>query len=246
MITCRHALEKLNRSEVPLQAGVIAHAGVIALLCVNFSSLESFNSLSAQGSESSHRGAMTPILVPSSSVRLHAVACGLRIKIVPRSVILAVCNRGSPLFVAGAYHTYMKKLSLLLFFIRRPHQKEKKKKAPPALPRCGADLPSTAVPHATERRQPTTQLGFLCFGAVCALGAVRTNRRKAGTQAAVPVSLHPRGVFRVAHGRVRYRTGRTFKRCATSTAVGCVVSSVSHIHVGRTGVCVHITARQGV
>ena len=78
------------------------------------------------------------------------------------------------------------------------------------------------------------------------MGAVRTNRRKAGTQAAVPISFHPRGVFRVAHGRVRYRTGRPFERCATSTAVGGVVSSVSHIHVGRTGVCVHITARQGV
>ena len=81
---------------------------------------------------------------------------------------------------------------------------------------------------------------------MCALGAVRMNRRKEGKQAAVPISFHLRGVFRVAHGRVRYRTGRTFKRCATSTAVGGVVSSVLHIHVGRTGVCVHITARQGV
>ena len=88
---------------------VIAHAGVIAPLCGNFSSLESFNSFFARGSESSHRGAMTPILVPPSSVRLHAVACGIRIKIVPRSVFLAVCNQGSPLFVAGANHTYMKK-----------------------------------------------------------------------------------------------------------------------------------------
>ena len=84
----------------------------------------------------------------------------------------------------------------------------------------------------------------LCFCAVCALGAVRTNRSKAGTQAAVPISFHPSGVFRVAHGRVRYRTGRRFKRCATSTAVGGVVSSVSHIHVGRKGVrSHHITAR---
>ena len=48
---------------------------------------------------------MTPILVPPSSVRLHAVAYGLRIKIARRSVFLAVCNRGSPPFVAGAYHT---------------------------------------------------------------------------------------------------------------------------------------------
>ena len=89
------------------EAGVITHAGVIAPLCVNFSSLESSNSFSAQGSESSRRGAMTPILVPPSSVRLHAVACGFRIKIVPRSVFLAVCNRGSPLFAAGAHHTYL-------------------------------------------------------------------------------------------------------------------------------------------
>ena len=99
------------------QAGVIAHAGVIAPLCVNFSSLESFNLFSAQGSESSHRGAMTPILVPPSSVRLHAVVCGLRIKIVPRSVFLAVCDRGSPLFVAGAYHAYMKKNSRFCYFL---------------------------------------------------------------------------------------------------------------------------------
>ena len=137
-----------------------------------------------------------------------------------------------------------KKNSRFCYSLFGDRTKKKKKKAPPALPPCGADLPSTAVPHATERRQPTTQLGFLCFCAVCALGGVRTNRRKAGTQAAVPISFHPRGVFRVAHGRVRYRAGRTFKRCATSTAVGCVVSSVSHIH--RTGVCVHITAQQGV
>ena len=74
---------------------------------------------------------------------------------------------------------------------------------------------------------------------MCALCAVRTNRRKAGTQAAVTISFRPRGVFRVAHVRVRYRTGKTFKRCTTSTAVGGVVSSVSHIHVGRKGVCSH-------
>ena len=83
------------------EAGVIAHAGVITPLCVNFSSLESLNLFIAQGSESSCRGAMTSILVPISSVRLHAMACGLRTKIVPRSVSLEVCNRGSPLFVAS-------------------------------------------------------------------------------------------------------------------------------------------------
>ena len=120
----------------------MAHAGVIAPLCVNFSSLESFNSFFAQGSKSSHRGAMTPILVPPSSVRLHAVACGLGIKIVPRSVLLAVCNRGSPLFVAGAYHTYITKLSLkiVIFYSAtalRPHQKKKKKSITgPATMRC--------------------------------------------------------------------------------------------------------------
>ena len=121
------------------QAGVIAHAGVIAPLFVNFSSLESFNSFSAHGSEFSRRGAMTPILVPSSSVRLHAVACGLRIKIVPRSVFLAVCNRGSPLFVAGAYHTYIKEknLAFVIFYSATAPQK-KKKKVPtdPATMRC--------------------------------------------------------------------------------------------------------------
>ena len=74
-------------SESTVIVRVIAHAGVIAPLCVNFSSLESFNSFSAQGSESSHPGAMTPILVPPSSVRLHAVACGFRIKYVPQSVL---------------------------------------------------------------------------------------------------------------------------------------------------------------
>ena len=59
----------------------------------------------------------------------------------------------------------------MLFFIRRPHQKNNK--APPALPRCGADLPSTAVPHATERRQPKTQYlptydtpPFRCFSSL--------------------------------------------------------------------------------
>ena len=88
-----------------------------------------------------------------------------------------------------------------------------------------------------QRNDGSRQLSwvFLCFCAVCALGAVQMNHGKAGTQVAVSISFHPRGVFRVAHGRVRYRTGRTFERCATSTAVGCVVSSVSHIHVGRTG-----------
>ena len=60
------------------QAGVIAHAGVIAPLCVIFSSLASFNSFSAQGSESSHPDT---VLVPPLSVRLHAVACGLREKL---------------------------------------------------------------------------------------------------------------------------------------------------------------------
>ena len=86
---------------------------------------------------------------------------------------------------------------------------------------------------------------FLC----CVCSGCGTDEPQEGRHtgsSAVPISFHPRGVFRVAHSRVRYRTGRTFKRCATSTAVGGVVSSVSHIHVRRTGVCVHITARQGV
>ena len=99
---------------------------------------------------------MTAILVSLSSVRLHAEACGLKIKVVPRSVFLAVCYRGSPLFVAGAYHTHIKKKSRFSFFILGDRTK-KKKNAPPAQPRVGADLPSTAGPHATERRQPTTQ-----------------------------------------------------------------------------------------
>ena len=114
------------------QRGVIVHAGVIAPLCVIFSSLESINSFSPQGSESSRRGAMTPISVPLSNVRLHPVACGLRIKFVPRTLAFA-------------------------FFLSATAPKKYKKKAPPALPRCGADLPRTAVPHGTERRQPTTQ-----------------------------------------------------------------------------------------
>ena len=92
------------------------------------------------------------------------MACGLRIKFVPRSVFLAVCNRGSPLFIAGAYHTYKKKNLAFIIFYSATAQKNKKKKTPPALPRCGADLPSTAAPHATERRQPTTQsVGFFVF-----------------------------------------------------------------------------------
>ena len=53
-------------------------------------------------------------------------------------------------------HTYKKILALVIFYSATAPKK--RKKAPPALPRCGADLPSTtAVPHATERRQPTTQ-----------------------------------------------------------------------------------------
>ena len=119
------------------QAGVIAHAGVIAPLCVNFSSWESFNSFSAQGSESSQRGAITPILVPPSSVRLHAVACGLRMKIVPQSFFLAVCNRSSPLFVAGAYHTYIKKtLAFVIFYSATAPRKKKKSTTGPATMRC--------------------------------------------------------------------------------------------------------------
>ena len=127
-------------------------------MCDNFSSLKSFNIFSAQGSESLHRGAMIPILVPHLSVRLHAVACGLRIKIVPLCVFLAVCNGGSPLFVPGAYCTCMKNNSrFFCYFFLGDGTTKIKKIAPPARPRCGADLPSTAVLHATERRQPTTQ-----------------------------------------------------------------------------------------
>ena len=134
---------------------VIAHAGVIAPLCFNFSSLKSFNSFSAQGSESSRRGAITPILVQPSSVRLHAVACGLRTKIVPRSVFLVACNRGSPLFVAGAYQTYIEKLSLLLFFIRQPHQKKKKKHHRPC---HDAVLTSLVLLYLMQRNDGSRQL----------------------------------------------------------------------------------------
>ena len=98
----------------------------------SFFKFEIIFSSSAQGPESSRRGAMTPLLVPPSSVRLHEVVCGLRIKIVPRTLA----------FVIFYSATALNKLN---------------KKEPPALPRCGADLPSTDVPHGTERRQPTTQ-----------------------------------------------------------------------------------------
>ena len=47
--------------QVIAQAGVIAHAGVIAPLCVSFSSLESFNSFSAQGSDQGYGRGGTPI-----------------------------------------------------------------------------------------------------------------------------------------------------------------------------------------
>ena len=52
--------------------------------------------------------------------------------------------------------TYIKKTLAFVIF-HSATAPRKKKKTPPALPRCGADLPSTAVPRATERRQPTTQ-----------------------------------------------------------------------------------------
>ena len=97
---------------------IIAHAGVIAPLCVNFSCLESFHSFSAQGSESSHSGVMTLILVPPLSVRLHAVACGLRIAIVPRVISrlsgdFLVTTSNSPLlpfssaFLSGGFLVFL-------------------------------------------------------------------------------------------------------------------------------------------
>ena len=79
---------------------------------------------------------MNPILVPPSSVRLHAVACGLRIKIVPRSVFLAVCKRGSPLFVAGAYHANMKKTLASVIFYSATAPKKKKSTTGRATMRC--------------------------------------------------------------------------------------------------------------
>ena len=234
------------------QSGVIAHAGVIAPLCVDFSSLESFNSFSAQGSESSHRGAMAPILVPPSSVRLHAVACGLRIKNVPISVFLALCNRGSPLFVAGAYHTYIhtwKKLSLLLFFIRRPHQK-KKKKAPPTLPRCGADLPSTAVPHATERRHSRQLSTYL---PATHLSSAVSPPFADNTTNQLESYRHQSLYYTYLKHRTRHQTSsscvlaETTGVCVHITQHGRVFDLLGIAHVGVTAqVCVYITAWQGV
>ena len=64
---------------------------------------------------------------------------------------LAVCNRGSPLFAAGAIiHRLHNKLSLVHFYSATA---QKTSTTGPATMRGWPN----AVPHAKERRQPTTQ-----------------------------------------------------------------------------------------
>ena len=58
------------------------------------------------------------------------MACDLRMKIVPRFVSLAVCNWGSQLFVAGAYHTYVEKTLAFVIFYSAPAPKKIKHHRP--------------------------------------------------------------------------------------------------------------------